>query len=467
MTKTAPHIGPALIARAKAKVGKTNKPSMCQQEVRTLYGVPSIGDFDKDGDADAHDAWKAAKKLGKVIASRDAKSAPAGAYLYFSGSKHGHVAIGMGGDDCVSTDAGGRGRWGRESISGLARRWGLKLEGWIEVTGNGYRVLPEPVKPVTTSKVRYEVTATRLNARGGPSTNYPIKTVRAKGFQFNSTTAAGDWVRASKHWYHKSYLKVVTEKCASPKAKPVKLRIGTVNLPLDSAKLPQGPRRAKAAAKQINKSKLDAFGVQELDRAPNGTGHTYAKQLLQELGKGWKLLYPTTAFNENYWFVRDELSTGGSDADLILRSNAGGRHTTRATITKGGRQFRLFNTHLVSGASNGKARETQAKEIAKHVSDSTIIVGDLNQKTIPEPLAATHTTARDVAKKSTTRDWGTFLKWGGTRASKAATAFLDHVLPPKTATVNGYTIVGLDKNGNLTEPPIGDHFLVITSITFP
>lgn len=144
MSKIAPHVGEAVVKRGLAKVGKTHTPGMCQKEIRQLFGVPSAGDYDKDGDADAHDAWKSATAKGRVVRNRDVKQAPRGAYLYFSGGKHGHVALGLGGDSCVSTDAAGGGVWGRAKISDLAKRWNRPYEGYIVVTGNQYQVLEEP-----------------------------------------------------------------------------------------------------------------------------------------------------------------------------------------------------------------------------------------------------------------------------------------------------------------------------------
>jgi hypothetical protein len=45
--------------------------------------------------------------------------------------------------------------------------------------------------------------------------------------------------------------------------------------------------------------------------------------------------------------------------------------------------------------------------------------------------------------------------------TKKATHFLDHILAPIKATVNGYTLVGIEHaTGRLTQPRASDHLLV-------
>lgn len=458
MTKNAPYIGEAVVKRGLAKVGKTHTPGMCQREIRLLFGVPSIGDHDRDGDADAHDAWKAARAKGEVVRDPNPKNAPRGAYLYFSGGRNGHVALGIGGGKCVSTDAGGRGRWAIIGIAAVAKKFGRKYEGYIVITGNGYRVL-EASTQVKTDKARYEVTASVLNGRSGPGLQYPVKTKRAKGFQFDSTQSTGDWVRATSRWYHKAHLrKVVT-------GPSVTWRIGTLNIPLDAEKIPNGLSRAVIAAKQINSADLDIVAVQELDRSPGGTSHNYIYRLQSALGSGWQLVEPTAAWNENYFFVKKGLKVT-RHPDLILPSNAGGRHMTRISVTKSKQTLNFGNTHLVSGAKNEIARTQQMQRIADHVGPDWIVAGDFNQTHISAALAETHKTARTTALVKAGANWNTYIKWGAKVGTKNATNFLDHVLAPVQARVNWYTLVGIDHaRGELTQPRASDHLLVITSIT--
>ncbi len=458
MTKNAPFIGEEVVKRGLAKVGKSHTPGMCQKEIRQLFGVPSIGDYDKDGDADAHDAWKAARAKGQVVRDSNPKNAPRGSYLYFSGGRNGHVALGLGGDSCVSTDAGGRGRWAKIGIAKVAKKFNRKYEGYIVITGNGYRVLPEDEK-VKTDKARYEVTASVLNGRTGPGTNYPVKVKRARGFQFNSTKRSGDWVRATKYWYHKSYLKEVR---TTPS---VTWRVGTLNIPLDTAKLPNGLSRAVIAAKQINGSDLDIIAVQEIDRSPGGVSHNYIYRLQSALGSGWQLVKPSTSWNENYIFVRRGIKIT-EFPDLILPSNAGGRHMTRIAVTKDKQTLNIGNTHLVSGSKNGSSRTQQMQRIADHVGNDWLVVGDLNQSTISAALSKTHKTSRVAALTTTGAIWNTYVKWGAMAGTKNATNYLDHILAPVQAKVNGYSLVGIEPGaGRLTQPRASDHLLVIASIT--
>lgn len=57
--------------------------------------------------------------------------------------------------------------------------------------------------------VRYEITASALNGRSGPGTDYAIGATRDKGIRFTATRQSGKWVRASALWYHTDYLKRV------------------------------------------------------------------------------------------------------------------------------------------------------------------------------------------------------------------------------------------------------------------
>lgn len=328
-------------------------------------------------------------------------------------------------------------------------------------------VSPKPVQPVAppsstqTPVRRYRVTSPSLNGRSGPGMSYPVKAVRKKGFQFNSKKQVGNWVQASKYWYHLGHLELVNT------SRPVDIRLGTLNIPLDDAKIPGGKARVKEAAKRIKASNLHLIAVQEMDRAPRGTGHQYANWLLNALGSEWRMVKPTTNFNENYIFYKSGKSTFVRQLpDLILRSNAGGRHSTRAVFKIGGKEFTFHSTHLVSGSKNGHAREEQGEQLAATLSKSHIVMGDLNQKAVPRALAKTHKSARTSALSAQGETWGTYSKWTNKKASKADSAFLDHILVPKQAVVRGYSLLGLDiRTGLLHQPRLSDHMLVIAAIT--
>lgn len=318
---------------------------------------------------------------------------------------------------------------------------------------------PAPVEPVI--KTRYEVTSNSLNGRSGPGMNYPVKAVRKKGFQFNSRKRSGNWVQASKYWYHLGHLELVDM------SRPVDIRLGSLNIPLDAEKLPDGKVRAREAAKRIKAANLHVLATQELDSAPQGARHKYAGWLLEALGSEWSMVAPKTKWNENYLFYRSGRATLVHQLpDLVLTSGAGGRHSTRAVFKIGGKEFTIHSTHLVSGKENDEARENQGEQLSLVISKTHIVMGDLNQKAVPKALAKTHKSARTSALSAQGETWGTYSKWGNTKASKADSAFLDHILVPKQAVVRGYSLLGLDiRTGLLHQPRLSDHMLVIAAIT--
>ena len=53
-----------------------------------------------------------------------------------------------------------------------------------------------------------------------------------------------------------------------------------------------------------------------------------------------------------------------------------------------------MSTHLVNGKQAGASREAQGEQLANISNATTIIMGDLNQSTVPKALARTHKTVR-------------------------------------------------------------------------
>ena len=240
------------------------------------------------------------------------------------------------------------------------------------------------------------------------------------------------------------------------------VRVGTLNIPLDPAKLPNGPTRAKEAARQIKMSNLSVVAAQELDRTPAGS-HKYADLLLKELGSDWAVVKPTLALNENYLFYQPKLAKLKKRfPDTTLSSNKGGRHATRAEFTIDSEDYEIISTHLVHGALNGSAREQQAKQLNNISTSRTIILGDLNQKAVPKGLTARFKTGRSSAKATTNAGWGTYTKFTAKKPSNAARSFLDHCLVPRDFVVEGYTVVGISNN-RFTQPRASDHLLTIIS----
>jgi hypothetical protein len=114
-----------------ALAATTNKVGMCAQWTRQQFGVPALGDFDGDGDADAVDMWKA------CVLKHHADSEPvppAGVPVFWSGGSkgHGHAAVSLGGGMVRSTDAWTAGQIGTVPISEVTRRWGMPYLGWTE-----------------------------------------------------------------------------------------------------------------------------------------------------------------------------------------------------------------------------------------------------------------------------------------------------------------------------------------------
>jgi hypothetical protein len=144
--------------------------------------------------------------------------------------------------------------------------------------------------------------------------------------------------------------------------------------------------------------------------------------------------------------------------DLILPSNAGGRHMTRiAVVTKNKQTLNFGNTHLVSpGTRTRQLAHQQMQRIADHIGPDWIVAGDLNQTHISAALAKTHKTARTSALNATGANWNTYVKWGGVTGTKKSTHFLDHILAPVKAKVNGYTLVGIEPHHRQTHPTTSD-----------
>lgn len=208
----------ALKARATALswVGKKFSPGWCLYWCLVyVYKVPGLGDYDHDGDADAVDYWKAAKKRGKVVETTDPKKIPPGALIMWTGGKHGHAAFSLGDGRMVSTDLPTRGKVGECDIAEAHKRWGHQLVGYVEVDGNGFTLVqPEtPAPPKPKPEVYKVVPKIGLNARSGPSTKSKVLLAVKQGTKITATKiVTGDsrrWVvDASKpaRYYAMEYL---------------------------------------------------------------------------------------------------------------------------------------------------------------------------------------------------------------------------------------------------------------------
>lgn len=133
-------------AALAAEATETNVPNTCQLVTRGWFDVPSVGDFDGDGAADAEDGWKSEPEHAKHYGDRNPPRGTPVSYL--GGSRdNGHRAISLGNGKIRSTDAGGTGRVATVPLDWPEKNWGLKYVGWSE-TMDGIEIpLPPPPPP--------------------------------------------------------------------------------------------------------------------------------------------------------------------------------------------------------------------------------------------------------------------------------------------------------------------------------
>jgi hypothetical protein len=107
-----------VVALARAKAAETFAANMCLKFVRTRFGVgPLAGD--------------AAEGFG-ISDERHTSTPPRGVPVWWTGGKHGHVAISAGNGYVISTDWPRRGTVGRVSIATLTNSWNKTYRGWSE-----------------------------------------------------------------------------------------------------------------------------------------------------------------------------------------------------------------------------------------------------------------------------------------------------------------------------------------------
>lgn len=132
-----------------AESSYNNKPGTCQLWTRTIFDAPSVGDVDRDGDADAVDGWQSEPESARHTDRKPPRGTPV---AWGGGSKgYGHRAISLGPDkndvyQIRSTDAGGSGKIATVPLSFFEERWGMKYLGWSE-TISGFEIPGAPVIP--------------------------------------------------------------------------------------------------------------------------------------------------------------------------------------------------------------------------------------------------------------------------------------------------------------------------------
>lgn len=158
-----------------AALTENSKPSrnwtgLCMMFTRMMFGVSAVGDVDGDGDADAVDGWKSAKRKHPT---KDPYDIPRGVPVFWSGGRngYGHAAISVGGGQMWSTDIERAGKVDLAPIAEVKRKWGLELLGWAEdINGVTLYVPPAPAPPkkegkeMTEFEKRVIASLTRLEA---------------------------------------------------------------------------------------------------------------------------------------------------------------------------------------------------------------------------------------------------------------------------------------------------------------
>jgi hypothetical protein len=153
-------------AVSRALTSKTFAAGMCQLWTRTMFGAPSVGDQDRDGDADAVDGWKSEPASAK----HTDRKPPRGVPVAFTGGSRGfgHRAISLGNGLIRGTDMrDGRyqaGVVGNATISQIESSMGVKYAGWSETISG--QVIPKPPVEMTRGRRIDQAIKDLRNAKG-------------------------------------------------------------------------------------------------------------------------------------------------------------------------------------------------------------------------------------------------------------------------------------------------------------
>lgn len=306
---------------------------------------------------------------------------------------------------------------------------------------------------------------------------------RPKGWTFKSK----GWVKfegvlyiqgSDNLWYHGPSFDLVVNKPAPPKAQTT-TNVLTYN---PSDKLGSDVIRAAGVASYIDGSGADVCHLQEGTGISNGAASVWSKQIraeLDELGGMWRAVIPTTSWNENYFFYRnDRVRLVKRLDDLIVRvPGAEGKHATLAIfadLVTGAKTLHV-NTHLDprSGSDGDKARQAQGQVIADHVVDlrktetfdHEVIAGDMNQgPSITAFVKIGLSSVRPRAKASKNAECASFQ---GTGLTPKKGVPIDHIYASASAVVDEYELLLHLIDGKFPTPKPGDHQPVRAHITYP
>lgn len=155
----------------------TNKPGMCQAQVRAWFGAASVGDFDGDGAADAEDGWKSEPRDRR----HSDRNPPRGVPVSFLGGArdNGHRAISLGNGRIRSTDFDSTTRRYRSGVVGtgtldeVAKAMGVTYAGWSETIDGEMIPLPTRGRRVDDALARLQRAEKR--AKDGSARDVLIK----------------------------------------------------------------------------------------------------------------------------------------------------------------------------------------------------------------------------------------------------------------------------------------------------
>ena len=174
-------------AALRAEKATTFGVGMCQLWTREIFGAPSAGDRDRDGDADALDGW-----LSEPSAHRhpEDRNPPRGVPVSFNGGSRGfgHRAVSLGNGKIRSTDMSGSyytpGRIGTCTIADIEKAMGVRYLGWSNtITGQVIPMPPPPAPPkpkVTRGKVVDQLLRRITKAQAAPGSQREKLLTRAE-----------------------------------------------------------------------------------------------------------------------------------------------------------------------------------------------------------------------------------------------------------------------------------------------
>lgn len=248
-------------------------------------------------------------------------------------------------------------------------------------------------------------------------------------------------------------------------ATPLRVRVMTYN---PSDKMGNTAARAALVAEYVRKGDPDVVAFQELTgRQGDGKPSPWAYLVAKALGTSWKLLTPTTAWNENYIAYRVDRLTAKQLPDHVMRvAGAEGKHCSLAVLTQisSGRSFALGDTHLDPYASvAARARQcVDANRATKSVADQHgripyILAGDFNYEYLFPEMKNLH--RWDVGHRAAIRRGWKFSTFIGKTPTLDVGPHIDYITVGEDATVVEATVVQvLDSTSKKYKMPLaGDH----------